>query len=313
MNQIICFGEALIDMLNTDQDNYQAFVGGAPANVAVGIAKLGGKAKFIGQVGKDKFGTNIIHFLLEHQVDIQDLLTHPFAKTALAFVQLDDTGDRSFSFYREQTADVLMKPSQLKSSSFADSVVFHLCSNTLTTQNGFELTMRGIELAKKNSLLISFDLNLRDELWPNATVDLAKVQKTIEKSDIVKFAEEELRLMCGENRDEYIQRCLHSGVKLVVVTNGAEDVQYFTNSFCGAVIVPNTYVLDTTGAGDSFVAGLLTAVATLSSREEIMSNQPLLEQSIAFASECSAMTVAKYGACASFPYITEVANCHGIF
>lgn len=313
MNKIICLGEALIDMLNTEHTQYEAFVGGAPANVAVGIAKLNGLAKFIGQVGNDKFGASIIEFLSDHKVDVQELLTHPHAKTALAFVQLDETGDRSFSFYREQTADVLMDKSQLSASSFTNAAVLHMCSNTLTTQTGFELSIHALNLAKQNGALVSFDLNLRDELWPEAKIDFTKVASFIEQADVVKFAAEELAQMCSGDRQDYIQSLLDSGVRLVLITDGAGPVQYFTQSIKGSVIVPKTEVVDTTGAGDSFVAGLLTALANLSAKEDFTADQQTLERCISFATQCSAVTVSRYGACASFPVMTEVTNHHGLF
>lgn len=312
MKKIICFGEALIDMLNTEHSQYTAFVGGAPANVAVGIAKLGGQASFIGQVGADKFGRSIREFLSLYKVDVEHLLSHPYAKTALAFVQLDDTGDRSFSFYREQTADVLMDKSQLNPNSLSDAAILHLCSNTLTTQTGFELSLGAIELAKQHNTVVSFDLNLRDELWPNSQIDLTRVDSIIELADVVKFSAEELELISASEPHYFIANKINSGTSLVLVTHGDKPIEYFSKGFSGHITVPETNVVDTTGAGDSFVAGFLTAIANSLELAEVVANQDRLRQVIAFASECSAVTVSRYGSCASFPVIEEVKNRHGI-
>jgi fructokinase len=122
MRQVVCFGEALIDFLHTGAqiqhdlslNTYTQFPGGAPANAAVAVAKLGGTAAFSGQVGDDPFGQFIVQALNLYHVDTSFVTVHPTAKTALAFVFLDDTGERRFSFHRHQTADVVLNESQVK-------------------------------------------------------------------------------------------------------------------------------------------------------------------------------------------------------
>ena len=260
-----------------------------------------------------KFGSDIHQYLTEQNVNIDDLFVHPWAKTALAFVNLDEQGDRSFSFHREQTADVLMEKSQIKTSWFTNAAIFHLCSNTLTTQLGFELSIQAIELAKSQQIMISFDLNLRDELWPQNLIEQERIKRVIELADIIKFSEQELEFFCAGEQENYIQSILAVGVKLVVVTRGEKPVHFYGHGFAHSLAIADTKVIDTTGAGDSFVAGLLFAISQNQNAENILSDLELLTHYIAFAAECSAVTVQAHGASSSFPILAEVKKCNGLF
>ena len=158
--------------------NYRQYPGGAPANAAVAVAKLGGKALFAGQVGTDSFGDFLADALSQYNVDIQFLAQHQEAKTALAFVMLNKDGDRSFSFHRHQTADVLFSAEQVKDTWFKDQPIFHFCSNTLTESAIAQTTIVAVEKAKYHQSLISFDVNLRHNLWAQGHADINLVNDT---------------------------------------------------------------------------------------------------------------------------------------
>jgi len=183
MNPVICFGEALIDflMINvTPQEElhlpeFRQYPGGAPANAAVAVAKLGGNAKFAGQVGDDTFGQFLADSLQAYGVDTQFLERHPQAKTALAFVSLDHTGERSFSFYRDASADVIFNKDQILPSWFDNNAMIHFCSNTLTTDDIADCTKHLIAQAQQHQSFISFDVNLRHNLWPTGKADQQRV------------------------------------------------------------------------------------------------------------------------------------------
>ncbi|MDE3071970.1 MAG: carbohydrate kinase, partial [Pseudomonadota bacterium] len=172
MRSVLCFGEALIDFHAEGRDPYgypRAFVpfaGGAPANVAVAVAKLGGAARFAGMLGTDLFGDLLLDSLRRAGVDTRDVARTGEANTALAFVALDAHGERSFSFYRPPSADLLFRPGHFRADAFADTAVFHVCSNSMTEPLAAETTREGMRRARAAGALVSFDLNLRPALWP---------------------------------------------------------------------------------------------------------------------------------------------------
>ena len=195
MKPVICFGEALIDFLNTGSqedgclriNNYRQYPGGAPANAAVAVSKLGGKAFFAGQVGDDTFGEFLINALRTYQVDTQFVSKHPHAKTALAFVLLDEMGERSFSFHRHQTADLLFDKSQVDKNWFNESAIFHFCSNTLTEKSIAACTEYAVEQALMHGAIISFDVNLRHNLWATGKVTISVVDKLVKQAHVFKI------------------------------------------------------------------------------------------------------------------------------
>jgi sugar/nucleoside kinase (ribokinase family) len=174
MKKVIAFGEALIDMLSTtvtDESNqtHEAFIkfpGGAPANVAAAVGKLGAPSYFAGKVGQDMFGDFLIETLQACNVKTDYMLQTSEAKTALAFVSLDGEGERSFEFYRDASADLLFTAEDFQDAWFEEPGLFHFCSNTLTQSQIRDVTIAGIRKAREAGFLISFDVNLRHNLWP---------------------------------------------------------------------------------------------------------------------------------------------------
>jgi fructokinase len=170
---ILCFGEALIDFLASEPAEGQArtfrqFAGGAPANAAVAVAKLGGRCEFVGMLGHDMFGDFLLHSLREAGAGVRYVRRTAAAKTALAFVSLDAHGERSFSFYRPPAADLLFRDADFDDSCFAAAGIFHVCSNSLTDTDIAAVTLSGMARARAAGALVSLDLNLRPALWPDA-------------------------------------------------------------------------------------------------------------------------------------------------
>ena len=307
MQPVICFGEALIDMLHVGDEVYHRYPGGAPANVAVALARLGGNARFAGQVGADSFGEVICRALTEYGVNTELVLRHPRANTAMALVSLDDAGERSFSFYREQTADLLLTPAQISDKWFHPGGIFHLCSNTLTTPLGIEVTAAAIDRAKQQGMRLSVDVNLRHNLWPDGRADRAVVQAVVARAELLKFCRDELEYLSEGQGQAYIDACLARGASLVVVTDGSGPVRYYTRQGAGTVAVPATEVVDTTGAGDSFVGALLYAL-TREDGSADLADAPTLEGYLDFAVQCGALTVSRPGAYPSFPTFEQVSR-----
>lgn len=316
MGKVICFGEALIDFLqfNTQLsgplslNNYCQYPGGAPANASVAVAKLGGSALFLGQVGDDAFGHFLENALNTYQVDTQYLLKHPTAKTALAFVMLDDDGERSFSFYRDQSADVLFTASQIPIDIFQTQDFVHFCSNTLTTSDIAATTQTVIELAKKNKSVVSFDVNLRHNLWAVGQADITLVNKFVNQADVLKFSKSELIYLADGNEKNYIDKLLENSCQLLVVTNDGEAIEYYSQFHKGQVFPPKVDVVDTTAGGDAFSGGLLFKLSQAKSWQNILKDDTQLHELVTFAVACGAHTVARAGAFPALPEFSDISD-----
>lgn len=309
MKPVLCFGEALIDFLQQDsivQDgvslpSFRQYPGGAPANAAVAVAKLGGIAQFAGQVGNDAFGDFLESALAHYGVDTHLLARHPSAKTALAFVTLDEEGDRSFSFYRDNSADVVFSNSQVNDDWFTQQPLLHFCSNTLTDGKIATTTQHIVASALSNNCLISFDVNLRHNLWPQNKADASLVNSLVFRSDLVKFSKEELLYLAEGNLDNYIRSCLSQQCRLLVITDGENDIQFYMQGYQGTVTPPSFKAIDTTAAGDGFVGGMLFLLSQLSAPTEALYNAKTMGVVLSYASCCGALAVSKPGAFPALP------------
>ncbi|TDO97567.1 carbohydrate kinase family protein [Marinomonas balearica] len=312
--KILSFGEALIDFLSNgaiqtgELETFTKFPGGAPANVAVAAALLGGDSHFVGQVGDDAFGHFLKSELEGYGVKTDAMLMTKEAKTALAFVSLDETGERSFEFYRNPSADMLFASDDFQSSWFeSDQGVFHTCSNTLTDDNITAATMAGMALAKEANWVVSVDVNLRANLWPNNEVDSERVIQWMQAADVVKASLEELSVLASDPF-ELIKASLENEVAVFVLTDGGNPVRYYTLAGEGEVQTPTVAVKDTTAAGDAFVGGLLYQLAEQAGdRASIQSlTADQLHAIIRFAVACGADSVTRLGAYPSLPNLAQV-------
>ncbi|MCF6094245.1 PfkB family carbohydrate kinase [Microaerobacter geothermalis] len=318
MKKVISFGEALIDFVPTENgfplsqvEKFKRAPGGAPANVAVAVAKLGGNSYFAGKVGDDSFGYFLASVFKEHGVHTDYLIFSMEAKTGLAFVSLKDDGERDFLFYRNPSADLLFSAEEVKHSWFEEGGIFHFGSNTLTSPVCKEATIKGVQLAKKAGLLISFDPNIRLSLWHAAEEARNGICSLLSAVDILKVSEEECQfLMETKDEREAANRLLGKGVSLVIVTKGREGATYYTKEISGEIPIPCVEVVDTTGAGDAFVGGLLyqLSLSDINKRniDVLLGDRDRLEFMIRFSNICGGITVTGRGAIPSLPTIEEV-------
>lgn len=314
---LVCFGEALIDFLSDGKtpETFTKFAGGAPANVAVAASKLSVPTYFVGMLGQDMFGRFLLEELSGHGVNVDYCKTTDEAKTALAFVSLDQHGERSFSFYRPPAADLLFKQSDFDDTVFNKATLFHVCSNSLTENSIYRTTVYGITQAKSAGAVISFDVNLRENLWTSTRYLIERLWHIISLSDVIKLSYEELTYLTrhsqAQNSDsDTINKILESNAKLVLVTDGANPIQYYTNNgITGEIPPPVVTAVDTTAAGDAFVGGLLSQLSTQlqeASLEAICTNQTCIEDILTFASKCGAFAVTHKGAFASLPTLADI-------
>ncbi len=314
MKKVLCFGEALIDFLYTKSSpqgpiniaEFSQFPGGAPANVAVAVAKLGGRAAFAGQVGSDMFGQFLQQSLRSYGVDTASMLSHPDAHTALAFVFLDSSGDRSFEFYRQQTADLLLKSEQIDSAWFDDCTIAHICSNTLVNESILETTNTFLGTAREKGCLISFDVNLRHNLWPQGKCDRDVVREVLKRADLVKASREEVDFLEPEGVSAFADTAFASGVRLVVVTDGAEPIDVRLPDRQFSVEPPGVTAIDTTAAGDGFVGGMLYKLAERSDPAAVTGDIEALADVLFFAACCGAFTASQEGVMNALPTLANV-------
>lgn len=314
MSRVTCFGEALIDFLNTGSraegpiaiPDFRQFPGGAPANVAVAIGKLGGEAAFAGQVGNDTFGHFLKASLETYQVDTSSLLLHPTAKTALAFVFLDADGERSFEFFRDNSADMLLTPLDVKDKWFMGSSIFHFCSNTLTAENIAATTRHAIAKARKQGCIVSFDVNLRHNLWANGKADAQAVTACFEHVDVIKVSKEELDYLSPAGERAFVEFAIGQGVKVILITDGGNAIKVLAKGIYSEITPPKANVVDTTAAGDAFTGGFLFALAQEDDLRKSLASQERLEALVLFASRCGAFTVERQGAFTALPTIEDL-------
>lgn len=313
MNKILCFGEALIDFhasAPTDARTPPTFVphaGGALANVAVGVARLGGHAVFIGMLGQDLFGDLLLGQLREAGVDLEHIVRTDAANTALAFVTHAADGERSFSFYRPPSADLLFRETHFDAAAFHQAAAFHACSNSLTEAAIAEVTVKGMARARGAGALVSFDMNLRPALWPRGEDPTPRLWRALAEADLIKLSAEELAFLAAAPGSEKraIERLWENHTQLLIVTDGARAMRWFTPAHRGSLPAFAVRAIDTTGAGDAFVAGLLyrlvsagigaSALATLA--EDHATRDDILR----FAAACGALAVTHAGSFAAMP------------
>lgn len=310
---VITFGEALIDMLALPGANgrtlFQANPGGAPANVAVGVAKLGGQAKFVGQVGNDLFGRQINKAMQVAGVDTQQLGQTPYAMTPLAFVQLDEHGERSFAFYRDRSADLIYQAEQCEDDVFSQGGVFHTCSNTLTHSHILDQHWKLLTRARAAACLLSFDVNYRPNLWATGTDSATRIWQVMMACDVVKASAGELKNLYGST-SQAIDRLLACGVQLVLITDGADPVRARWAHGELQVTPPKVKAVDTTAAGDSFMAGFLFHLAmhayTTERLRTFLNTPNALADAMSFACACGAHTVQHTGAFDALPFLGDL-------
>ncbi|KAK0596222.1 hypothetical protein LWI29_013808 [Acer saccharum] len=312
---VVCFGEMLIDFVPTinglalaEAPAFKKAPGGAPANVAVGIARLGGSSAFIGKVGEDEFGYMLADILKENNVNSDGLRFDPGARTALAFVTLRSDGEREFMFYRNPSADMLLQEAELDLDLIRKAKIFHYGSISLITEPCKSAHIAAAKAAKDAGVVLSYDPNLRLPLWPSAEKAREGILSIWETADIIKISEEEISFLTkGEdpNNDKVVRKLFHPNLKLLLVTDGPDGCRYYTKDFSGKVQGLKVDTVDTTGAGDAFVAGTLSQLAVDLS---LLEKEEQLRDALRFANACGALTVMERGAIPALPTREAVLN-----
>ncbi len=262
MSDLISFGELLIDFTPAgEKDGRKLFMqnaGGAVANVAVGVARLGISSAYTGMVGNDAFGHYLKDVLIRYGVDVSRLIMTDDYNTTLAIVHLFDNGDRDFTFYRKPGADIMFTADMLDEQQIKQARVFHFGSLSMTDEPARSATLRALEIAKSAGATISYDPNYRAPLWRSKQEAKENMLRGLDYADILKISDNEAEFMFGSMPPMDAAKMLVSrGLKLVFVTMGAEGAVYANTKGAGHSKTFDAIRVDATGAGDCFTAGVL--------------------------------------------------------
>ncbi len=314
MLDVTALGEILIDFTPAGTPGngnicFERNPGGAPANVLAALSRLGGKTAFIGKVGEDLFGKYLTQVLKQHSINIEGLRTTSEAKTTLAFVQLDENGDRSFSFYRNPGADTVLEPSEVNYGLIGQSKIFHFGSLTLTDEPSRSSTLAALEHARKSGCIISYDPNLRPALWKNLEEAKKRIMSVLPGVDILKISEEELEFITETNAIETGSRelCRKFNIKLVLITRGALGCYFRLGDETADVpTFSQIKAVDTTGAGDAFLGGFLYSVLSnkISSIEQLTKDDII--KMVRFSNAVASICTSRRGAIPAMPQLGEV-------
>lgn len=255
---IVALGELLIDFTEvgiskTGQKLFEQNPGGAPANLLTVASHMGYKTAFVGKVGKDMHGAFLKRTLEQEGIDTAYIIEDSDYFTTLAFVEINQDGEREFSFARKPGADTRLCKTELNKELLESCKIFHYGSLSLTDEPAREATLAAIQIAKASGTLISYDPNYRASLWENENTAVEDMKSVISFADIMKVSDEESILLTGEkDYDSALKELLAMGPKLVAITLGKEGVLIGTKEGIKKVSGFEAKTVDTTGAGDSF-------------------------------------------------------------
>lgn len=301
MNKVWVTGDAVVDLIPENKNSYLKCPGGAPANVAVGVSRLGGNSAFFGRVGQDPFGRFMKETLTNENVNTDFMLLDEQQRTSTVIVDLDDSGERSFTFMVKPSADQFLLPTDIPT--FSKNEWLHVCSIALANEPSRSSTFQAMQQIKSVGGFISFDPNLRDEVWNEPSEIKSVVLKAVAMADVVKFSDDELLFLTTSNElDAGLTAIATFNNTLVLITQGAQGALIITQNekeqITGKAITP----VDTTGAGDAFVAGLISFLAQSNSWSDIKH----IRQAVEWANGCGALATTQKGAMTALPLKEEL-------
>ena len=294
---ILCVGEILVDMIaqeNNGSISYLRKAGGAPFNVACAISKVGIDSAFVGSVGDDTIGKFLCNFIKKQNLRDYFIEENKNRNTTLAFVDLDEDGERSFCFYRKNTADYILPA--IKDEMLEKSNIIHIGSLMLSHNEGIEYAKKLISKAHKMNKLVSFDINFRTDIFNDINHAVKVYKEILELADIVKFSEDEVEIF----NESYVNSLKN---KLVCISLGKDGSKYIYNNLTNSIPSIKVKPVDTTGAGDAFYAGILSQIDGLSMNDF---SKDKLDYAFRFGNVCGALNTLGKGAIDNLPTKEEV-------
>lgn len=314
MFDLAAIGEILIDFtMSRQQEGPPLFTpnpGGAPANVACALAKWGRKSAFIGKVGPDAFGALCRSALQDAGVDTHGLLTSAGEPTTLAFVHLDETGNRSFSFYRHKMADVSLRAEEIPAALLENARIFHFGSVSLTEEPARSATIAAVQAAKRSGALISFDPNLRPPLWDSLKTARQEILSLLPLADILKISDDEAAFLFGGQDCQKLAADIAGryGTRLVLISRGPAGCAAAAGGKVYSSRAYDLHTIDTTGSGDSFLAGVMHCILHHEGGLAAM-NEEEIERMLDFANAVGSLVSTKKGAIPALPTEEQVLAC----
>lgn len=313
-SSVLCLGEVLFDCL-ADQlgrkleevESWTPYPGGAPANVACSLVKLGTTAGFIGAVGKDKPGNELVELLTEVGVDTSGVQYHASAPTRQVYVVRSTAGDRHFAGFGDrdtaQFADTHLKASEMPSSLFEAADFLVLGTLELAYPDSGQAVYRALELAGQYDVKIIVDVNWRPVFWKNPDIAPEIIKRILKQVDFLKLSKEEAEWLFNTT-DPGAITYRNDGIEGVLVTDGENGCAYCLSENEGKIPAFTIPVVDTTGAGDSFLAGFIHQLAKHGIQS--LGNEETAKQIVTYASAVGALTTTQAGAIASQPTAEQV-------
>lgn len=295
-NRVWVTGDAVVDLIPDSESSYLKCPGGAPANVAVAIARLGGDAAFIGRVGQDPLGRFMQQTLKQEQVDTQMMILDEAQRTSTVIVDLDDSGERSFTFMVKPSADQFLETSDLPT--FTQGQWLHVCSIALANEPSRSSTLEAMRQIKAAGGYVSFDPNLREEVWANPEELKPIVREAIALADVVKFSDDELLFLTGSDTlEQGVEALKPFKNTLVLITQGAKGALVLFEKTQQLIASQAVSPVDTTGAGDAFVGGLLAKLSQYNDWQQL----EVIKSAVKWANGCGALATTQKGAMTALP------------
>ncbi|RBP05310.1 aminoimidazole riboside kinase [Rossellomorea aquimaris] len=305
---IISLGEVLIDFIPLDKHNttYQKSPGGAPANVAVGLARLDARSTFLGKVGDDVLGKFLQETLQEYGVRTNQMLLTPDVRTGVVFVTNGEDGERSFDFYIDPSADRFLQVNDIDEEDFLTHKILHFGSISMISSPAKEATHHAVKVAKENGLLVSYDPNLRLGLWDSEENARETIKSMLSEADVLKISEEELEFITGEKEIESgVAKLRAYNIPFLIITMGAEGSYVYVGDARQYVPAMKVKAVDTTGAGDAFVSGILYSIHEFKGDISSLSIEEAARMA-GFAAVSGALAASTKGAMTALPSLEEV-------
>lgn len=281
--EVLSYGEALVDFLPNKSgklrsvDSFRRVSGGAPANMAIGIARLGRKVGLMGNVGADEFGHFLIEELQRQGVDTSGVHQTNLARTGITFVSLDEKGERSFLFFRAPSADMLFQVENIRVETIEACSIFIAGSNLLITPEIAHTTFSALNHAKRLEKFIIIDPNVRLHLWEDLDHARTIIHRLLTYADIVKLNDDEIEFLApGADAKTLYETVLRpAGVSALIATRAERGAEVFAQDAYFSVQAPDVKVVDTTGAGDGFVAGMVSGLVRFMAKDSPLSPERL--------------------------------------